>query len=140
MQRLLNPALSVVAIAIVLAACGSSDVQSSAGGGSSTPPPASTAPATSLNVTVWADANSAAAPTTTTVTATPPGATAADFAPPPADQACTMIYGGPGKATVTGTLGGAPIDATFTRSGGCEIARWDRMVELGLIPKGVGDH
>ena len=49
-----------------------------------------------------------------------------------------MIFGGPGKATVTGTLDGAAVDATFTRSGGCEIARWDRMVELGLIPKGVG--
>jgi hypothetical protein len=91
-------------------------------------------------VTVWADANSSAAPTTTTVTTAPAGATAADFAPPPADQPCTMIYGGPGKATVTGTLNGTPINATFTRSGGCEIARWDRMVELGLIPKGVGDH
>ena len=50
-----------------------------------------------------------------------------------------MIYGGPGKATVTGTLDGAAVDATFTRSSGCEIDRWDRMVELGLIPKGVGD-
>ncbi len=49
-----------------------------------------------------------------------------------------MIFGGPGKATVTGTLDGAAVDATFTRSGGCEIARWDRMVELGLIPKDVG--
>ncbi len=49
-----------------------------------------------------------------------------------------MIFGGPGKATVTGTLDGAAVDATFTRANGCEISRWERMVELGLIPKGVG--
>jgi hypothetical protein len=30
------------------------------------------------------------------------------------------------------------VNATFTRSNGCEISRWERIVELGLIPAGVG--
>ena len=63
---------------------------------------------------------------------------AADFAPA-GDVACTEIYGGPGKATITGALvDGATVNGTFTRSNGCEIGRWDRMVELGLIPTGLG--
>src|SRR5690349_1558771 len=134
MHRLtVGPMLVLVA---VLAACGGSDVQDP--GGSSAAPPASTAATTNLTVTVWADPSTSAAPTVTTVTAAPAGLTAATFAPTPSGQACTMIYGGPGKATITGTLAGARVDGTFTRSDGCEIARWDAMVDAGLIPKGVG--
>ena len=93
---------------LVLAACGGTDVQKP-GDGSTAPPPAS---ATNLVVTVWADPTTAAAPTVTTVEDAP-GATASDFAPTDPGQACTEIYGGPGKATVTGTLDGAAVNATF---------------------------
>jgi hypothetical protein len=48
------------------------------------------------------------------------------FEPPPPDAVCTEIYGGPAVAEVTGTYEGAPVDATFTRTDGCQIARWDR--------------
>ena len=52
------------------------------------------------------------------------------FAPVPADQACTLIYGGPEVATIVGDLAGRSIDATFSRTNGCEIARWDALVPL----------
>jgi hypothetical protein len=46
------------------------------------------------------------------------------FEPTPGNVACTQQYGGPQTATVTGTLRGEPVDATFSRENGCEIARW----------------
>lgn len=128
--------LLVPFLLLALAACGGSDVQEPGGGTTTVPAPAVSA--TKLVVTVWADPTGSAAPTSTTVDTTPAGATAKDFEPTPGQAACTEIYGGPGKATVTGTLDGAAVDATFTRSNGCEIGRWERMVELGVIPKGVG--
>ncbi|MGW4437953.1 SSI family serine proteinase inhibitor [Streptomyces sp. NPDC004596] len=58
------------------------------------------------------------------------------FAPVAPDSVCTMIYGGPATARVTGTWAGRPVDAAYDRGNGCEIARWDRMVPLlpGLGP------
>lgn len=47
--------------------------------------------------------------------------------PVPADQSCTMIYGGPQTATVKGTVDGADVDATFTRENGCEVDRWETL-------------
>ena len=41
-----------------------------------------------------------------------------------------MIYGGPQKATVQGTLDGTAVEGTFTRSDGCEIARWNQVAFL----------
>ncbi|WP_210592187.1 SSI family serine proteinase inhibitor [Streptomyces sp. GESEQ-35] len=52
------------------------------------------------------------------------------FAPVPDGTICTMQYGGAATAHVTGTWGGRPVDATYGRSDGCEIARWDRLVPL----------
>ncbi|MER7045196.1 SSI family serine proteinase inhibitor [Streptomyces jumonjinensis] len=49
------------------------------------------------------------------------------FAPVPADRMCTQQSGGPATARVTGTWHGRPVDATFTRSDGCEISRWQTM-------------
>ncbi|MGW4240063.1 SSI family serine proteinase inhibitor [Streptomyces sp. NPDC004749] len=43
---------------------------------------------------------------------------------------CTTMYGGPATARITGTWAGRPVDAAFSRSDGCEIARWDRLVPL----------
>jgi len=52
------------------------------------------------------------------------------FAPVPRGAVCTMQYGGPATARVTGTWAGRPVDATFDRRDGCAIARWDRFVPL----------
>ncbi|WP_030609192.1 SSI family serine proteinase inhibitor [Streptomyces fulvoviolaceus] len=52
------------------------------------------------------------------------------FAPVPNNSICTMQYGGPATAHVTGTWAGRPVDARFDRSDGCDIARWDRFVPL----------
>jgi hypothetical protein len=126
--------LIVPLLAVALAACGGSDGQQPAGSAST--PVTTAAPSnTQLTVTYWADPSTSSAPTVTTVTAAG-SATAATFDPVPADQACTQIYGGPEKATVKGTLNGVPVDGTFTRANGCEIARWDTMVQLKILPPG----
>lgn len=52
------------------------------------------------------------------------------FAPVPPGTPCTEIYGGPQTATVTGTFRGEPVDTKFSRTDGCQIARWDRHVAL----------
>lgn len=51
-------------------------------------------------------------------------------------QACTMQYGGPETATVTGTIGETKIDAEFSRQDGCAIARFDAASPLwtGEVP------
>ncbi|MEV5903550.1 SSI family serine proteinase inhibitor [Streptomyces sp. NPDC052127] len=52
------------------------------------------------------------------------------FAPAPAGGICTMRYGGPATAHVTGRWAGRPVDATYDRANGCQIERWDRLVPL----------
>ncbi|MFF9806905.1 SSI family serine proteinase inhibitor [Streptomyces coeruleorubidus] len=52
------------------------------------------------------------------------------FAPAPEGNFCTMQYGGPATAHVTGTWAGRPVDATYDRRDGCGIDRWDRLVPL----------
>ncbi|GAA3815982.1 SSI family serine proteinase inhibitor [Cellulomonas soli] len=59
---------------------------------------------------------------------TPEGVAA--LAPVPASTMCTEIWGGPQTAHVTGTLDGEPVDATFSRTDGCQIARWDTLVAV----------
>jgi predicted small secreted protein len=59
------------------------------------------------------------------------------FAPVPPDAMCTEIYGGPQTATVTGTLRGEPVTARFSRTDGCQIARWDKHAVLLVEPGGV---
>lgn len=49
---------------------------------------------------------------------------------PAADRVCTEIYGGPQKATVTGEIRGARVNATITRTNGCGIADWEALVPL----------
>ncbi|RCG13919.1 hypothetical protein DTL70_32515 [Streptomyces diacarni] len=50
------------------------------------------------------------------------------FEPVSADAMCTLVYGGPATARVTGTWHGRDIDARFKRANGCEIARWNSLV------------
>ncbi|MER5473747.1 SSI family serine proteinase inhibitor [Streptomyces sp. NPDC002935] len=52
------------------------------------------------------------------------------FAPVPPDTLCTMQYGGPATAHVTGTWAGRTVDARYDRSDGCEISRWNALVPL----------
>lgn len=49
------------------------------------------------------------------------------FAPVPRDAACTQVYGGPHIARVQGRLRGRRVDASFRRTDGCEIDRWERV-------------
>jgi hypothetical protein len=59
------------------------------------------------------------------------------FAPVPKDVGCTQIYGGPQVARVIGMLRGRRVWATFKRTDGCEIARWNRVGFLfpGLVSR-----
>ncbi|MGI5456169.1 SSI family serine proteinase inhibitor [Streptomyces sp. CA-249302] len=52
------------------------------------------------------------------------------FAPVPGGSICTMQYGGPATAHVTGVWAGRRVDASYDRSDGCQIGRWDRLVPL----------
>jgi len=57
------------------------------------------------------------------------------FARLPRNIVCTEIYGGPQRARVVGTVNGRRIFATFARSNGCEIDRWQR-ISPWLVPAG----
>ncbi|WP_405787901.1 SSI family serine proteinase inhibitor [Streptomyces sp. NBC_01367] len=56
------------------------------------------------------------------------------FAPIAKRQICSMQYGGPATARITGTWNGYKVDATFRRTNGCEIRRWDELEPL--LPSG----
>ncbi|WP_129841389.1 SSI family serine proteinase inhibitor [Streptomyces sp. RFCAC02] len=43
---------------------------------------------------------------------------------------CTYLYGGPATATVRGVWDGRAVDASYRRTNGCEIARWDALVPV----------
>jgi hypothetical protein len=128
----LAPAV-LVAAALVLAACGSDEPTTPATGGGSDE-------LANLVVTVDADGDAGApakelavnckAPTDSDVCGAAAGISAAELAEPPGDVACTEIFGGPERATIRGTLRGEPVDASFSRSDGCEIDRWDKVKPL----------
>ena len=59
------------------------------------------------------------------------------FAPVPRNSVCTEIYGGPQQARVVGTVKGQLVRATFSRTNGCEIARWQRISPWLVPPGGV---
>jgi len=46
------------------------------------------------------------------------------------DVACTQIYGGDQVATITG----AGVQASLSRTNGCEIARWDALADVLVLP------
>ncbi|NUS11478.1 MAG: hypothetical protein HOY69_08760, partial [Streptomyces sp.] len=60
------------------------------------------------------------------------------LAPVPTGQMCSMIYGGPQTAHVTGLWHGEPVDETYRRTDGCEVARWNRMVPALPAPTSAG--
>ena len=54
--------------------------------------------------------------------------------PVPKDRMCAQVYGGPEKATITGTWRGEQVFAALNRTNACETARWDALVPL--VPSG----
>jgi Subtilisin inhibitor-like len=107
---------------------------------------------TSLRITYWDDSARPSASVTWTLRCNPARGTLARpavactrlaaggvklFAPLRKDVACTEIYGGPQKARVVGTLAGRQIWATFTRTDGCQIARWGRISPWLVPPGGI---
>ena len=96
---------------------------------------------TSLHITVWPEGPSMPGKRSYTLQCEPVGGTlphrasacaklarvAHPFAPTPKDVACTLIYGGPQEALVTGRFRGHRVRAHFNRKDGCEIARWNRV-------------
>ncbi|GEN81042.1 SSI family serine proteinase inhibitor [Actinotalea fermentans] len=114
--------------------------------GDDTPAPGEPAEPVAADLTVVVDATGEGATTTYTLTCEPAGGHHPDaeaacaaiaagggtaaFAPTPMDVACTEQWGGPQTASVTGTVGGEPVSAAFSRANGCEISRWDTLAPL----------
>jgi len=113
---------------------------------------ASAAPSsgTSLKITFWADSSKPLERWSWTLRCNPAGGSLQKparactrllaggvklFAPVPKSSVCTEIYGGPQRASVLGTVKGQPVRATFSRTNGCEIARWQR-ISPWLVPSG----
>ena len=107
---------------------------------------------TELRVTYWEDGSAAVPTEVWTIRCRPAAGTlprparacrrltaggAKLFAPLPPHTACTQIYGGPQKARVVGQVSGARVRATFTRSDGCQIGRWNALSPWLLPPGGV---
>jgi hypothetical protein len=119
--------LLVLATVVALTGCGtSSDAGSSVG--------------TSLKISVAAD--DGATPKVMTLKCDPAGgsqpqpaqacaalakAGAKVFKPVPKSQVCSMLYGGPQTAKVTGKYEGKAVDAIFKRTNGCEVDRWEKL-------------
>jgi len=47
--------------------------------------------------------------------------------PTPRNVACSMIYGGAQTASITGRWGRKVVNAQFSRTNGCETARWANL-------------
>jgi Subtilisin inhibitor-like len=129
-------AVGVVLVAAALVACSTG----SAG-------PAQTA---SLTITYWPDGANQSEKTRWTLRCGPAAGTLprparacarllnggmALFAPISQHVACTEIYGGPQTGRVVGTYKGRRVFASFSRSNGCHISRWDG-VSPWLLPAG----
>lgn len=52
------------------------------------------------------------------------------FPEPRPDRICTQQYGGPQVAVVKGWFRGRKVHSQFSRTDGCEIARWKAMASL----------
>ena len=107
---------------------------------------------TALVVTYWPDGSTTSVKKRWTLRCAPPGGTLRRparacrkleggglklFAPVPPDAVCTQIYGGPQKARVIGIVNGRRVWASFERSNGCHIERWQRLSPWLLPPGGT---
>jgi hypothetical protein len=128
----MRAALVLVALALLASGCGDDDEQSAAASPSGA--------LAELTVTVDNDGDGGGGAKTADVSCDAAsdsdvcGAVAKldakAFEPTPGDMACTQQFGGPETATVKGTLNGEPVDAEFSRTNGCEIARWKQVQPL----------
>ena len=113
---------------------------------------AATSAPTSLRITYWEDSTKPTKSVTWTLRCGPAAGSlprptracrglarggAELFAPTPKSAVCTEIYGGPQRARVVGTVNAKRIWATFTRSNGCEISRWQQISPWLVPPGGV---
>jgi hypothetical protein len=122
-----------IALALVAAGCGQDDEQAAA-------PTPGTYSFAELTVTVDRDGTGGTGAKTVRVRCGPASDSqecaaladmkASTFKPTPPTMACTELYGGPQVATVKGRLRGKPVNARFSRTNGCEIARWNKASKL----------
>ncbi|MEQ8716236.1 MAG: hypothetical protein RIE08_01375 [Acidimicrobiales bacterium] len=56
---------------------------------------------------------------------------------PAVDRICTEQYGGPDEAVIGGLLDGVEVDVTITRTNGCGIDDWDRVL-AAVLPPAIG--
>ncbi len=49
-------------------------------------------------------------------------------------EMCSMLWGGPQTARITGTWRGRAIDESYSRSNGCQTSRWQRMLPVLPAP------
>ncbi|MGP0222533.1 serine protease inhibitor [Paenarthrobacter sp. NCHU4564] len=62
------------------------------------------------------------------------------FPVPRPDRICTQQYGGPQVAVVQGVFRGRQVTSRFSRTDGCEIARWKSLAPLlGSIGGSTGN-
>ncbi|OFI38692.1 hypothetical protein BIU82_03955 [Arthrobacter sp. SW1] len=59
-------------------------------------------------------------------------------APRPTDRACTMQYGGPETAVVSGAVDGVGVESSYKLTDGCEIGAWEGAKAV-LGSSGVDD-
>ena len=59
------------------------------------------------------------------------------FAPIPADQMCTQIYGGAQTAHISGRWKGVAVDLRLSRVDGCRVEQWNSLGPLLPGPVGV---
>lgn len=52
------------------------------------------------------------------------------FAPPASNRECTMQFGGPQTARVSGTFDGTAVEKSFSLQNGCEIADWNSFAAV----------
>jgi hypothetical protein len=113
---------------------------------------AETSSGTSLRITYWDDPAKPTESVTWTLRCNPPRGSLALparacaklarvgaklFASTPKNVVCTEIYGGPQRARVVGTVNGNRVLATFSRTNGCAISRWQRISPWLVPPGGV---
>jgi hypothetical protein len=146
--RLLLP---LVALLVVVSACGTSS-SGTATGGSSSGGSASASSSAPPESDLLIEINRGGGPTESyrltcgdTVTGNHPDGAAAcahlksmkdPFAAIPADTMCTQIYSGPETAHVTGRWQGKPVDLKLSRVDGCRTEQWGSLG--ALLPGPVG--
>jgi hypothetical protein len=145
-RRRVSLLLALAVLPLLIAGCGGGDQETVTPQGE----PTQTGATVTTDLTITSDDGNGKAETWT-LTCDPAGGTHPDPAaacaaleakgktampPVPADAMCTQQFGGPQTAKITGTWKGEPVDASFARTNGCEISRWEAL--KGLLPTADG--